>query len=95
MREDFPSNLPMARRECEVHTVCFSIYGTLGEPHLALSMSSLMYSHLSTAHRIPAGAHRHRAGAPASGSPGESVCISFWVLAKWEKYHFFWDEYHF
>ena len=35
----------------EVYAVCFSIYGTLGEPHLALdslSMSSLMYSHLST-----------------------------------------------
>ena len=35
-----------------MHTVCFSIYGTLGEPHLALSMSSLMYSRLSPA---PAG----------------------------------------
>ena len=82
----------------EVYAVCFSIYGTLGEPYLALdslSMSSLMYSHLSTglhARDRPrvCRAHRHRRQAP-----GESVCISFWVLAKWEKYHFFWEEYHF
>ena len=43
-REDGPSNVPKAQCEGEVHAVCFSIYGTLGEPHLALSMSSLMYS---------------------------------------------------
>ena len=69
MREDFPSNLPMARRECEVHTVCFSIYGTSGEPHLALSMSSLMYSHLPPRVRR---AHRHR---PVPGSRGKCVYL--------------------
>ena len=63
-REDDPSNVPKAHRECEVHTVCFSIYGTLGEPHLALSMSSLMYSRPA-----PAGAHRR-------AQPQGKVCVS-------------------
>ena len=42
----------------EVYAVCFSIYGTLGEPHLALSMSSLMLLSCTPifVHRIPAGA---------------------------------------
>ena len=45
----------------EVYVVCFSIYGTLGEPHLALSMSSLMYSLCPPAPPGPRGCvHRHR-----------------------------------
>ena len=82
----------------EVYAVCFSIYGTLGEPHLALdslSMSSLMYSHLSTGLRARDRPWVCRAPRHRRQAPGESVCISFWVLAKWKKYHFFWDEYHF
>ena len=83
--------------------MCFSIYGTLGEPHLALGMSSLMYYHLSIARgklawdpSAPAGCaavpaahhswHHRRTGVRLRG---KSRCISFWVLVKWEKYHFF------
>ena len=48
-REDGPSNVPKAQCEGEVHAACFSIHDTMGRPHLALSMSSFMYSHLSLA----------------------------------------------
>ena len=59
-----------------------------------LKIAFLGYGHELIAHLPMAILHASPASPSVDGA-GESVCISFGILAKWYEYHCFWYGYHF
>ena len=69
----------------------------MGLVHFDHKIASFGYGHELIAHLPAADAPilRLRASPASVRGAGESVCISFGILAKWYEYHFFWYGYHF